>query len=210
MDRATYEHEAEQAESEDELPEQLEPHPLSTPWPFCADSFYPIAEDKLDDLPAKIESTSDAWRKRIGQGAVRPQRTIDAPVKHLCETEWGKGLCTAQLGEDVKASLNHIKHKLSAWAAMTKPRKCKFDELWLELPLFFVGHNNEGAAGAYEDRRGLLLLLIDSDGLPRRQVFFAQKCLRPLPGDTVKFENLALSDLTGHVELARPAYITCR
>lgn len=203
LDRARYEAAMDDADAHDELEPPPPAPPPSVPWPGVADSFYPLAVDQLGDLPADVETMSGTWRRRIGRDVIKADRVIEAPVKHLCETTWGEGLCTARLNEDVRASLAHIHKRLTTWATMTKPKKVNFDEWWSELPLFFVGHNNEGGAASAEDRRGLVLLLIDADFNPKRQIVFTGKFVRPLVGSTVAFDDLQLCNLSGHAELAR-------
>ena len=69
--------------------------------------------------------------------------------------------------------------------------------------MLFIGHDNEGAASAEDDRRGLLLLLIDAGAQPAFQVCFVETHLRPNVGETITFADVTADRIMYHTEIAR-------
>ena len=82
------------------------------------------------------------------------------------------------------AQLKAISQRFHVWAAMTKRPPTKFDEMFADLPLFFVWC--DGAT------RGIGLLLIGSDGQPRHEFFFSMPFEKPEAGDILHFHDLDL------------------
>ena len=123
-----------------------------------------------------------------------------------CVDLWGHGYCDAKLDNELKGRLKAIFEKLKLWAAMNKPKTTKFDEMWDAIPLFDAGpgpQRADAAAGAADDMRGHLLLLIDAEYRPVKEYFYTGLVVCPKPGDTVEFTNLSPEHLKSELDLAR-------
>ena len=87
---------------------------------------------------------------------------------------------------------------------MNKVGASMFDDWWSPLPLYFVGHDNEGPGGAADERRGFLLLTINFDLQPAEQWYMYSRIMKPSVGDTVSFVDLDASHIVNGKVLSRP------
>lgn len=176
---------------------------LTTPWPHIADDTYPMSVEAIADLPARVKPHSQAWATRIGAGAIAPEVHITALPQATCGERYGVGFCGLNIGDGDAAELASFKTRFNIWAAATKEGDARFDMSWGKLPLFYAGPQGAVPAGAAEDTRGLLALLIYPEGSPRRQLFYVDKIHPPLAGETVGYNDLAIGNLTIEADFAR-------
>ena len=187
-------------------PPVAEPLQQTLPWPHCGDLHYPVSLDAMSHLPRNVGEMARKWKNTVGCNPIPATERVETMPSATCVDLWGRGYCEAKLDGELKGRLKAIFEKLKLWAAMNKPKTTKFDEMWDALPLFYAGPGPEradAAAGAADDMRGHLLLLIDAEYRPVKEYFYTGLVVCPKPGDTVEFTNLSPEHLKSELDLAR-------
>lgn len=153
-------------------------------WPGCGDKDYPLRPESMKDVSEHVKGWADAWRKRVEEGPCSP---LTLPSFQDSETCKGPG-CMQRLDKELQAKMEKRRKHLNRWAAMTKTKPPEPEEMWSQLPLFFLGTKSEE-----EPCRGVWLLQLCS--LHDGQVYCAKfVSKRPRVSDVVdlspSMENL--------------------
>ena len=167
-------------------------------WPHAGDDFYPVRPEVLADVPKHIGVLSQQWCSRIGSEVLRADRTIEAPVKHLCEEKYGCGVCSAAVSDEVKSKFETAHERLKRWCTLCRPKSAKFDTMWEPLGMLYFGPRTDPARGAGEQPPGLVALLLAAKLSPFTCVVCQRHVAAPQPGDRIDLtldSNTLLSDV---------------
>ena len=122
-------------------------------WPGCGDKDYPLRPEAMKDVSEHVKGWAAAWRNRVEESPCSP-RTL--PSIQDSETCKGPG-CMQRLGKDAHAKMEKRRKHLNRWAAMTKSKPPEAEDVWSQLPFFFIGTQSEG-----EFFRGMWILQLCS------------------------------------------------
>ena len=175
-------------------------------FPFSGDDCYPLRTDLLGDLPKRIGKQSSQWADVIGCCPVRPRCKLDAPVRHLCEDVYGRGVCSSTISPDAQRAHDSALVRLRNWCSIRRCKPCKLTDMWDRLGIFYVGPRVAPAAGADALPPGYVGLLIYTELSPLECVVCLKRALPPSIGDRIDFE-LSMATLADHIETIRTSLL---
>ena len=133
---------------------------------------------------------------------ITAEADFEAPVKHLCETEFGEGACGSTLPDAEKESRRAASKRLRSWCSLRRLRACKFDAKWDKLGLLYMGPRDAGALAADAFLPGCAILLLYAERYPFTCVVCWRSSFAPEPGDIIEF-RLTLETIATESWVAR-------
>ena len=121
----------------------------------------------------------------------------------LCGSEWGHGHCKDGMTRAVCRQLTDLKHRLSTWAAFSKPLCTKYNRHWHKSALFYIGATEDYGGS---NKRGLNLLLIGWEDKPKQQVFYTSCGNRASIGDLISLGELVYANIKCEIDVARSCF----
>ncbi len=173
--------------------------------PPGGESFYPVSEAEIADLPGRVRELSSKWRRRIGlrsQSVFRPRNDdfYPPPVERTCERVLGRGLCAEDFEKDELREILSWNERLARWTRICKLRNASIDGVWGKLALFWASGGGAGRVPC-----GFAFLLLHSNLITGEAVFCVQNRvgLDLKVGDVLSFSDVTLADIFNQTQLTR-------